>query len=72
MQSSYIVNMFDNYLEKYPERLEIVDNTEDAVKFVLDLLDEFDIQLFFDPSRKEPEKKKGEDDLFIYCQVRSK
>ena len=72
VQSSYLVNMFDNYLEKYPERLERVDNTEDAVKFVLDLLDEFDIQLFFDPSRKEPEKKKGEDDLFIYCQVRSK
>ena len=39
------------------------------VKFVLDMLDEFDIQLYYDPSRVEPGQQEGEDDLFQYCQV---
>ena len=62
--------MFDNYEEKYPDRLEKVESTEDAVKYVHELLDEFSIQLYYDPSRKDPEGGKGEDDLFNYCRVR--
>ena len=69
VQSSYLINMFDNYHEKNPDKLKNVDTTEDAVNFVLELLDEFDIQLFFDPNRNYMQKE-GEDDLFLYCQVK--
>ena len=69
VQTSYLVNLYDNYHEKHPERLKSVDSTGDAVKFVLDMLEYFDIDLFYDPGRKESEKKEGEDDLFQYCQV---
>ena len=69
VQASYLVNMFDNYQEEHPERLQSVNNTEDATKFVMDMLDEFRIQLYYDPSREEPGPQEGEDDLFQYCQV---
>jgi hypothetical protein len=69
VQSSYLVNMYDNFLEKHPERLHRINNTEDAVEFVHNMLDEFNIQLFYDPTTKEPVPEKGEDDLFQYCQV---
>ena len=70
VQSSYLINMFDNYHEKNPHKLETVDTTEEAVNFVLELLAEFRIQLFFDPNRKDGQRKEGEDDLFQYCQVK--
>ena len=69
VQSSFLVNMFDNFVEKFPERLEQVSSTEDTVKFVLDMLEEFNIQLYFDPIEKELGDQTGEDDLFVYCQV---
>ena len=69
VQSSYLVNMFDKYQDQHPEKLESVKNTKEAMKFVLDMLDEFDIQLYYDPSRVEPGQQEGEDDLFQYCQV---
>ena len=61
--------MFDYYIENFPDRLKEVNSTEKVVKFVLDMLKEFDIQLYFDPDRQEPDQQKGEDDLFRYCQV---
>ena len=69
VQSSFLVNMFDNFVEKFPERLEQVSSTEDTVKFVLDMLEEFNIQLYLDPIEKDLGDKTGEDDLFVYCQV---
>ena len=69
VQSSYLVNLFDNYHGEHPEKLSSVSCLDDAVKYVLHMLESFDIQLFYDPSRQEPEKKKGEDDLFVYCKV---
>ena len=69
VQASYLINMFDNYIEKFPESLTSVKTTEDALNFVRSLLEEFDIQIFHDPSLQEPEQKEGEDDLFKYCQV---
>ena len=67
VQSSYLVNMFDNFMEKNFKMLEDVTDTESAVKFVLSMLEEFDVQLFFDPSKAAHENLKGEDDLFVYC-----
>ena len=61
--------MFDNYLEQHPDKLESVNNTPDVVRFILNMLEFFGIELFFDPSKAEPERKDGEDDLFVYCQV---
>ena len=71
VQASYLVNMFDNFHEKYPDRLEGVANTEDAVKFVLDLLDEFHVKIYYDPDTHDQgvNLQDGEDDLFEYCQV---
>ena len=69
VQSSFLVNMFDNYNEKFPERLESVDNTEEAIKFIHDMLEEFKIQVFFDPVTKDSDAEVEEDDLFVYCQV---
>ena len=69
VQTSYLSNMFDNYVDAHPEKLDSVSNTTEVVKFVLDMLDSFNIELFFDPSKPELEKKSGEDDLFVYCQV---
>ena len=69
VQSSFLVNMFDNYNEKFPERLKSVDNTEEAIKFIHDMLEEFKIQVFFDPVTKDSDAGVEEDDLFVYCQV---
>ena len=69
VQASYLANMFDNYLEQHPDKLESVNNTPDVVRFILTMLEFFGIELFFDPSKAEPERKDGEDDLFVYCQV---
>ena len=69
VQSSYLVNMFDNHLKNHPNSLKKVNSTEDAVKFLLNMLEDFNIQLYFDPDRQEPDQQKGEDDLFRYCQV---
>ena len=69
VQISYLVNMFDNYIKNSckKKRLEAVDGCETAVSFVLGMLDDFNIQLFYDPKKSKPEKKKGEDDMFDYC-----
>ena len=67
VQTSYLVNMFDNYLVQNKDKLEAVDNKESAVSFVWSMLDAFNIQLFYDPNKQEQEKQKGEDDMFMYC-----
>ena len=67
VQISYLVNMFDNYQLVNKDKLEAVNSYDSAVSYILDLLDAFNIQLFFDPNKPLPEKKKGEDDLFYYC-----
>ena len=69
VQASYFVNLFDNFTEEHPERLAAVHSLDDTVKFVMDMLDSFAIQLFYDPGRKEPDMNEGEDDLYRYCQV---
>ena len=67
VQTSYLVNMFDNYLEKNKDKLEAVNDKEASVAFVWGMLDAFNIQLFYDPSKQEQGRQKGEDDMFIYC-----
>ena len=39
VQTSYLMNLYDNYNEEHPERLKSVNSTGDAVKFVLDMLE---------------------------------
>ena len=67
VQKSYLVNMFDNYQNNKIGKLEAVASNESAVAFVLDMLDAFNIQLYFDPNKPMAERQKGEDDLFMYC-----
>ena len=69
IQESYLLNMFDNYQEVSSDRLLQINCTEDVVKYMLDMFDYFNVQLFYNPS-KEVLVKKGEDDLFLYCQVK--
>ena len=67
VQKSYLVNMFDNYQNDNKGKLEAVASNESAVAFVLDMLDAFNIQLYFDPTKPMAERERGEDDLFMYC-----
>ena len=67
VQTSYLVNMFDNFMEKNAQLLGKVCDTDSAVMFVHEMLDEFGIQLFFDPSKGGRDKLEGEDDMFLYC-----
>ena len=68
VQTSYLVNMFDNFNSMYPEKLAAVETAEHVIEYILDMLNEFQVELYFDPKRKVVEKP-GEDDLFKYCQV---
>ena len=60
VQISYLVNMFDNYMKKKEckNKLEAVADCEAAVNFVLGMLEDFNIQLFWDPimKAKSPEE----------------
>ena len=57
--------------------LDDVSITDSALKFVLEMLDAFDIQFYYDPTSPVSEKEKGEkeegeqgegeDDMFVYC-----
>ena len=67
VQTSYLLNMFDNFMEGNAGLLESVKDTESAVNFVIAMLDEFGVQLFYDPSKEASEKVDGEDDMFVYC-----
>ena len=69
VQTCYLTNMFDNYVNAHPGKLDSVSNIKDVVKYVLDMLESFGIELFFDPSKTESARNDGEDDLFVYCQV---
>ena len=68
LQSSYLINMFDNYHEKYPERLVAVETAEDSISYALEMLEEFGIDIFYDGDCQESDEYKG-DDLYRYCQV---
>ena len=68
VQTSYLVNMFDNFVEDNAKILEDVSDTSSAVQFVHEMLAEFGIKLFFDPKQAGSEEQNdGEDDMFIYC-----
>ena len=69
IQTSYLVNMFDNYMVDNSKLLEEVTDTKTAVKFVHGMLDSFGITLYYDPGMPDPEKRGGEDDLFMYCKA---
>ena len=60
VQISYLVNMFDNYIKKTEckNKLESVADCETAVIFVLGMLEDFNIQLFWDPTKngKSPDE----------------
>ena len=38
VQTSYLANMFDNYLEQHSDKLDSVNNTADVVRFILTML----------------------------------
>ena len=67
VQSSYLGNMFDNYILSNPKALKEVKSEEDAVIFVLGMLDAFNIELYFDPAKPTREEVEGEDDMYQYA-----
>ena len=67
VQSSYLINMFDNFHSMFPEKLRAVKTADDVVQYVLTMLEEFGIELYFNPE-SQSSTREG-DDLFIYCQV---
>ena len=70
VQSNFLVNMFDNYQILCPEKLASIDCLEKVIAFILEMLDSYDICLFYDPTRQERDTTDSEDDLLIYCKVR--
>ena len=68
VQASYLVNMFDNFNSMYPDKLLAVEKAEDVIRYMLDMLEEFQVQLYYEPDKQMIERD-GEDDLFKYCQV---
>ena len=68
VQTSYVVNMFDNFVERRAKLLDDVCDTSTAINFVHEMLAEYGVKLFFDPKQADTEEQEeGEDDLFIYC-----
>ena len=68
VQSAYLLNMFDNYNELFPERLRAVETCDDAIRYGLEMLEHYEIQLYYDPS-KSSSTNAAVDDLYTYCQV---
>ena len=71
VQESYLLNMFDNYNDIHPELLENVSNYEGVIAYIRGMLEYFDAQIYYDPTRVMT-RQDNEDDLFIYCRVRKK
>ena len=67
VQTNLLLNMFDNHHVQDPEKLKDVDSYATVVSYILNFLDAFDVQLYFDPEKPLPEKNEGEDDMYIYC-----
>jgi hypothetical protein len=73
--TTYGLNLFDNYDNKNPEKLDAVVNEKSAVQFVLEMFDNFDVtaNLFYNPAIHDAKQardgcdKEGEDDMFAYC-----
>ena len=68
VQASYLMNMFDNYQEFDEGRLRQIKDTDDIVSYVLDMLNYFGVQFYYDPN-DENSRSEDEDDMYIYCQV---
>ena len=69
VQSGYLINMFDNYLIKHPNSLKGITCLHDIVQFVLNMLEFYSIELYFDPDKEDPSRNEDDDDLYIYCKV---
>ena len=67
VQTAYLGNMFDNYVSKNPTLLDQVTTTAGAIDFVLNMLSDFNIELYYDPSKPVKAREEGEDDMFDYC-----
>ena len=65
VQIGYVLNMFDNHMMENKDKLDAVKSFESAVTFVLDMLDAYDIQLYYDPQKELPEMEV--DDMYVYC-----
>ena len=65
VQIGYVLNMFDNHMMENKDKLDAVKSFESAVTFVLDMLDAYDIQLYYDPQKELPEMEG--DDMYVYC-----
>ena len=61
LQSSYLVNLFDNYQNQFPDKLASITNLEDIVSYVWEMLESFDIQLFFDPDKRSEDEDENDD-----------
>ena len=69
VQASYLLNMFDNYPGANEEIIGQIKSTDEVVTFILEMLNYFGVNLYYDPSN-EKERQDDEDDLYVYCQVR--
>ena len=57
----YVTNMFLNYISDEPTAYEQVVDEDSAKYFVLEMLEKYDIELYFDPGRVGPSESKWDD-----------
>ena len=54
----YVSNMFKNHLQEEPDALDNIKDESTAVSFVLNMLDKYDVELYFNPDQAQlPEDK---------------
>ena len=67
VQASYLANLFDNYHKNNPEKIRSLSSLKDAVSYIWEMLDSFNVHLYFDPDKGD-RNLEGQDDMFVYCQ----
>jgi hypothetical protein len=71
---AYGLNMWDNFDQLYPEKLDLVNSEKEAIDYIVEVWDEFNVveNMFYSPLEHDPSleratvPKAGEDDLFVY------
>ena len=57
----YVANMFKNVVRDDPTALDGIVNEETAIEFVLNMLDQYDVELYFDPNKEKIPEGKWDD-----------
>ena len=54
----YVANMFKNYIKEEHAAMDDIVDEDSAIKFVLKMLEKYDVELFFNPTKPQPPEEK--------------